>query len=184
MIAASAFVDYPSTPMVDLQHVPSTGSYLARTLLAAATMFRFGHADFLTSQSFWSGYGWLDTALPHGVVTALTVSTGAAFVVTLARIAGTRAARTGILYVFVFAGLVAAFVTTSFTVLHSRAGDVHGRYLLGIYIPVVVLCWRCLPDTIPEAHSPARAATQIACGLAVIAIHGVAFATILSRYFG
>jgi hypothetical protein len=181
-IALSALVDYPSAPVVDLQHPPSTISYISGMLSAAVTMFRFGHHDFLTSQSFWSGFGWLDTSLPESIVTALSVGSGAALVFTLVVIARTRAYRAGTLLFVVIAGLLAAFVVSSLTV-RSTPAALHGRYLLGIYICLITLCWQWLPRTIPEARSLAKTIVLVACGVCVIAIHALAFATILGRYF-
>jgi len=183
-IALSAFIEYPSAPTLDLRHLPSAGPYIRKTLLAAVTMFRFGHADFLTSQSFWTGYGWLDTRLPSWLVTTLAVSTGTALVLTLIWIARTRAYRTGVSLVLLIAGLLAAFATASFSVLRATPGDLHGRYLLGIYVCLITLCWLWLPRTIPTARQRAKATALVACGLCVIAVHGMAIATILSRYFG
>jgi hypothetical protein len=183
-IAMSTFIQYPFAPIVDLQHIPAAHSYVVETLLPAVTMFRFGHADFLTSQSFWSGYGWLDTPLPAWVVTTLTVSTGTAFVITLIWIAQARAYRTGISCFFVIAALVVAFAAAAFSVLRATPGDLHGRYLLGIYLCLITLCWHWLPRTIPEARQSTSATVLATCGLCVIAVHGVAFAMILSRYFG
>lgn len=183
-IVVSGFLRYPTSPSFDPQHPPAAAAHVLQLLRAAVTMFRFGQADFLTSQSFWSGFGWLDVPLPGWVIAALTVSTGAALVVTLIWIARTRATRTAVLYVVVFAGLLSAFAATSYMGLRATVGNVHGRYLLGIYVSSVLLCWGWLPRTTPEAPSAAKSATFVACGFAVIAIHGLAFATILSRYFG
>ena len=183
-IAASAFIGYPSVPNVDPQHVTSTSWYVVDTMLPAITMFRFGHADFLTSQSFWSGYGWLDTPLPAWLITTLAVGTGTAFVVTLIWIARTRAYRTGVSCFLVIAGLLAAFATTSFTVVRSTPAALHGRYLLGIYLCLIALSWHWLPRVIPSARERTKTITLVACGLSIITIHGLAFAMILARYFG
>jgi hypothetical protein len=183
-IAVSAVIQYPFAPMLDLRHLPSTRSYVVGTLLPALTMFRFGHADFLTSQSFWTGYGWLDTFLPAWLVTMLTVSTGTSFVITLLWIARMRAYRIGFSCFLLIAALVAAFAAAAFSVLRATPGDLHGRYLLGIYLCLVLLCWHWLTRIIPHAGRRTKAAVLVTCSLCVIMVHGLAFATILSRYFG
>jgi hypothetical protein len=183
-MVASAFVKYPSAPVVDPRHAPTTGWYLFGMVLAGTTMFRLSHPDFLTSQSFWSGFGWLDTPMPEWIVIALAASTGAALSVTLVWIARSGAYRAGMQLFLIVAGLACAFLTSAFFVLRSTPGDLHGRYLLGIYLCLIAVSWQCLPRLTEEARSRWRIAVLSTCGLAVIAIHGIAFVTILRRYFG
>jgi hypothetical protein len=183
-MVASAFVKYPSAPVVDPLHAPPTGWYLSRMLLAGMTMFRLSQPDFLTSRSFWSGFGWLDTPMPDWIVIALAASTGAAFSMTLVWIARSGAHRTGVHLFLIVAALVGAFLASAFFVLRSTPADLHGRYLLGIYLCLIAVSWHCLPRLIENARSQWRIAVLAVCGLAVITIHGTAFATILSRYFG
>ena len=158
-MAVSIFVQYPAAPAPDQAHVSAPARYVAEMLLAGLTMFRFGHPDFMTSTSFWSGFGWLDTLLPEWMVTGLAVSTGVALLVTLSWIARARPARAGAYYFILMVGLVAAFATTAFGVirampaslyetpvnLHETPASLHGRYLLGVYICLVSLCWHFLP---------------------------------------
>jgi hypothetical protein len=183
-MVASAFVRYPSAPVVDPHHAPPTGWYLFRMLLAGMTMFRLSQPDFLTSLSFWSGFGWLDTPMPDWTVIALAASTGAALLVLFVWIAKSGAYRTGVSLFLILAGLVGAFLMSAFFVVRSTFGDLHGRYLLGIYLCLIALSWHCLPRLIENARSQWRNAVLAVCGVAVITIHGIAFATILRRYFG
>jgi hypothetical protein len=183
-MVASAFVKYPLAPMVDPLHSPPTRRYVFEMLLAGMTMFRMSRPDFLTSQSFWSGFGWLDTPLPDWTVIALAASTGTALVVMLVWIARSGAYRTGVYVCLSLAGLVGAFVASAFAVVRSTYFDLHGRYLLGIYLCLIAVSWHCLPRLTEKAKSQWRVGILGACGVAVITIHGIAFVTILRRYFG
>ena len=184
LIVGSVFIEYPYAPMIDPQHPPAAGQYVLRMLLSASTMFRLTRPDFLTSQSFWSGFGWLDTALPNWTVIFLAASTGAALMLTMVLIAKRGALRSGAHVFLVMAGLVVAFLTSSFAVVRSTPADLHGRYLMGIYVCLVVLCWHCLSTLTDEARPPSRNTVLMICGFSVLAIHGIAFVTILQRYFG
>src|SRR5262249_7671761 len=99
-------------------------------------------------------------------------------------IARTRALRTGSLFFFIMAGLLAAFVVASFTVVRSTPADLHGRYLLGIYLCLIPLCWHFLPRTVAAVRARTRTAILVVCGLSVIHTHILAFGTDLRRYFG
>jgi hypothetical protein len=187
-IAVSAFVEYPLAPVIDrsvgnYMSGISTGKYLTGMLLAGMTMFRLSRPNSL-SQSFWSGFGWLDTPLPDWTVIALAAGTGVALSVTLVWIGKSGACRTGVYVLLIVASLVGAFLVSAFFVLSIEPIDLHGRYLLGIYLCVIALSWHCLPRLIEKAGWHRRIGVLGACGLAVIIIHGVAFATILRRYFG
>jgi hypothetical protein len=183
-MVASAFVRFPLAPMVDPRHALPTRRYVFEMLLAGMTMFRLSRPDFLTSQSFWSGFGWLDTPLPDWSVIALAAGTGTALLVTLVWIARSGAYRTGLSVLLILAGLFGAFVASAFAVVRSTYFDLHGRYLLGIYLCLITLSWHYLPRLVEKTRTGWRAVIFAGCGLAVVAIHGIAFTTILRRYFG
>jgi hypothetical protein len=183
-ILLSAFVLYPSAPTLDARHVQPIRRYVAGMLFAGATPFRMRHTDFLTSQSFWSGFGWLDTPLPDWSVATLATGSGVGLVLTLIWIARARSYKTGITLFVLLAALLVAFAAAAFSVVSSTPADLHGRYLLGIYSCLIPVCWHFLPRVMDKLPPAGRAAVIAFCGLCVICIHSLAFATILRRYFG
>jgi hypothetical protein len=190
-MTVSIFIQYPAAPAPDQAHVLAPGRYVAEMLLAGLTMFRFGHPDFMTSTSFWSGFGWLDTLLPERMVTGLAVGTGVALLVTLLWIARASRGPAGAYFFLLMVGLVAAFAATAFGVIRAmpasaqeESASLHGRYLLGVYICLVSLCWHCLPRISGGMARRPREIVLTACGFLSVAIHTFALVTILNRYFG
>ena len=184
VMVGSIFIAYPVAPAPDQAHVAAPGRYVIEMLLAGLTMFRFGQPDFDTSMSFWSGFGWLDTLLPNWTVTALAISCGLALIATLIWIARASRPTPGVHFFLMILGLIAAFALSAFSVVRITPASLHGRYLLGVYLCVVILCWHFLPQVASDMTRRTRAIVLAACGLAAITVHAWATVTILARYFG
>ena len=182
-MALSLFISYPGAPPPDQAHVTSPGRYVAGMLLAGFTMFRFRHPDFMTSTSFWGAFGWLDTILPEWAVTTLAVSSGLALSATLVWIARKRRGPSGAVFLLIL-GLVAGFALSAFSVIRTTPAALHGRYLLGIYICLLTLCWHFLPQLSFAMTPRTRSIVLSTCALVTVTIHAWSTVTILNRYFG
>lgn len=182
-MAGSMFMAYPIAPPPDAAHVAAPLRYVGGMLLAGLTMFRLGHPDFMTSTSFWGGFGWLDTVLPASAVTALAAGSGLALSATFAWIACARRWRSGAIFCLLMLGLISAFALSAFSVIRTTPAALHGRYLLGVYIGLLTLCWHFLPRTSTAMRPRARAIVLATCGLAAVTVHAWAAVTILQRYF-
>jgi len=60
--------------------------------------------------------------------------------------------------------------------------DLHGRYLIGLYLCMLLLAWRAVPLFL-DARPQRTAAVRAACVAAFVAVHAVSLAVILVRYF-
>lgn len=174
-VIASPFLDLPVLATVDPAQPPPPGDYALRTLLATLTMFRLAAPDFLTSWSFWGGFGWLDTLVDWRIVSALVVATAGSLCALLLWIARRQDPRHAALLIFIIAGFAGSIGAYAFSVITLTPADVHGRYLAGAYLCLLFVSWS------PLAVLPIRR-TWIPA-LACMAVHGYCLTLILRRYF-
>ena len=129
----------------------------------------------LTSWSFWGGFGWIDTLPDWRFVAALVTATAAALVTLLALVRRERDARATALLILGFCGFAASIAAYAISVVTVTPADVHGRYLLGAYLSVLLVCWS------PLGQLPVRWTWAPALGCA--AVHAYCLTVVLRRYF-
>ncbi len=184
----SLFVDYPTVPSVQLQHLPSVTQYMWYVARSALTFMRLNRPDFMLTESFWTGFGWLDVPVPHTISIVLSLATGASLARLLMRSASEGNGRR-LLWIGIALG--AGFLTleayAAATLVWSP--EIHGRYLEGLYLIIFVASWGIwlMP------HSAVTEATintirplalrPIALLATVCTLHGVSLLYLLSRYF-
>lgn len=163
--------------------VPPLVPYVADVLAVFSTSVRLRHPDFFLSTSFWGAFGWTETQLPSGMVTALVGLFGALAVLLLVRVGRSRDVRKTIWIMLLWAGSFGAVVLYAVS-SHYLYRNLHGRYLVGLYLSglaVVLTASLRLPAAVPDPDGPRGAGLAVAGLLA--AIHAVALAVVLCRYF-
>ncbi len=164
--------------------VPPLVPYVADVLTVFSTSVRLRHPDFFLSTSFWGAFGWTETQIPSGMVTALVGLFGALAVLLLVRVGRSRDVRKTAWIALLWAGslgAVALYAVSS----HYLYRNLHGRYLVGLYLSGLAVVLTApslrLPSAVPDPDGPRGAGLAVAGLLA--AIHAVALAVVLCRYF-
>jgi hypothetical protein len=175
---ASLFISLPRLAYVPFYDRPPLARYLRDALVSELTIFRLRDHDFLLSTSFWGAFGWLDT-VPPGLTTAFVVAAAAIMVRWVWRSArgATHASLLG--GALLAAGFFASFVTYAVVSVVIQP-DIHGRYLLGLYLVVltVAACGALQPE-----KGEASAAAGAAVALFWAAAHGYSAHAIVTRFF-
>jgi hypothetical protein len=162
-------------------HAPVTlTEYVQKTLPALLAWARFGRPDVLSSITFWGGFGWLETRLPGGIVSVLAGTSGIALAALFVWIGRRRSGRALFWLACALGGYVVSAAAYTFTARLIFA-DVHGRYLLGLYLAALVIAWSSVARWTEQARRPAVAVSvAAACSLA---LHAYALTFLLARYF-
>ncbi len=137
---ASLAVRFPTLEPFGEANPPALEHYIRDVLLVATTSWRVATPDHLLVTTFWTGFGWLDTIPPRAMVSGLVLATEASLLVSLVHLARSRAARqVGYLVVLVAGGLASlgAYAAAS----HALLRNLHGRYLIGLYVSGLALAW-------------------------------------------
>lgn len=175
VLVASLWVNYPHVPPVVLLAKPPEAAYLL-DVLSTAFAVRLRDHDFLLVTSFWGGFGWLDRPLPEGAVSLLMGTTAAATITTFLALSESgrgALARGGI----VAAGAVASLAAYAVSTLRFSP-DIHGRYLLGLYVAMLCVAWTGV------LHYGAHRRWTSTLLLAIItAGYGATLCFLLSAYF-
>jgi hypothetical protein len=171
----------------DIQTVagkPPLADYTGSVLWAFTDGFGPGPADWYVVNHFWGSLGWLDTVLPDWLLLGLRLGAGLGIGLLLAAV-WVRGAPAGSL------GLMCASLTAVLAVLlavlalyHSISINVHGRYLIGVYVFVLVLAaegYRRLFSDALAARAPAAILVPAICLLAA-GIQAASWTTIVNRY--
>lgn len=184
LFAGALFFRYPTLGVIEVGTRPDPGQYVADVLRAGLTLFRFGQPDRLTSHTFWGGFGWLETSPPEMLVTALAASSGLALVALLLWIARTGAGRAAVWLALVLLGYAASLAAYALTVATVTPADLHGRYLVGLYICLLLVCWSSLARIV-ESRAAVGGAPWIPllCTALAAGVHGVSLVAIVGRYF-
>jgi hypothetical protein len=175
-------------PLQDIEPVgalPLKAEYVADVLLRFVDGLLPGVPDYFTTSSFWGWFGWLDTPLPLPLRLGLQLGTGVGLLLlAFGSLRGDRAAGRSI----ILAGCACAVllsVAAIAAMYHTAAVNLHGRYLIGLYVFVFVLAvegWRRMALSRPAPFTSAMAATSALC-LGAAVVHAIALGTILQRYF-
>jgi hypothetical protein len=183
VMISSLRVGYPLLATLNRADLPSPRSYMVSALQAALTSPRLRFHDHLTSVSFWGGFGWIETLPPPWMIGVLTGTSGIALVVLLLRTARQGAVRRGVWLMFAAAGAVASVAAYAFTVISLTPADLHGRYLLGLYLAVLLVCWSPLAEVDLSASGRFRRVVVATGATFIAAIHAYCLCLILRRYF-
>jgi hypothetical protein len=177
-LAASLLWRFPSMRLREMGHPPSATTYVTEVLAVGLTSLRLVQPDLLLSTSFWGGFGWIDTVLPTVLIVALTTSVAAAIILTSLSIARRREVRQAIWIGFLGAGGTAALAAYAVS-NHFLDRNLHGRYLIGVYVAAILCSW-----TVPmlDAERSRRPVRALLLG-GVLAVHAYALPFILRRYF-
>lgn len=183
-LVGSLFVAYPTLPSIDQARRPLRAEYAWRAVSAGLTVLRLRNPDRLTSTSFWTGFGWLETIPPPAVASGLAGLTGGMLVTLLVRTGRTRYVRRILWIAFAAVGFVACLTTYALTVFLTTPADLHGRYLLGLYLSMLLICWIPLSEwrTTWSSGGPAGA-RALACALTSALVNGYCLRCIAERYF-
>jgi hypothetical protein len=183
LFSASLLVPYPVLPLYIAPHRPGAAAYVRQAVLACATFLRFGRPDWLTSVTFFAGFGWLDTIPAVGLVSVLAGASGMMLVLLLVWVARARSIRTLTWLGFGAAGFVASAAAYALSIIRAVPSDLHGRYLLGLYLCALMICWTG-PGRAAGSPSSGRYTLLAAAALVFgIAINVYSLRLILARYF-
>ena len=183
---ASLFVKMPrlSRLVFTRDWLPPLRPYVGDVLAVFSTSIRLRHPDFFLSTSFWGAFGWTETMLPEGMVSALVGLFGAIAVLLLVRVGRARDVRRFAWILVLVAGSLSAMVLYAVS-SHYLYRNLHGRYLVGLYLTglTVILTAPFLTRSVAASgpNGP-RGAWLAVAGLAA-AIHAVALTVVLRRYF-
>jgi hypothetical protein len=171
-VVLSLIVTLPTIPDLDVAPADRV-TYVGRALATIVTSSRLAQFDALLQDTFWAALGWLDTPLPawmEVIAVGLVAAFAIAGAIRIARVGnGRRAAAAAAIVsgMLLSAGLYAA-------ASHSMGRNLHGRYLVPLYVPALVLALA------PALRAPLRAGIGIA---PLLAWHAYAIAVALNRYF-
>ncbi len=182
LMLVSLLVDFPALRSVNLGERPPLGEYVGEALLAVLGFFRLHRPDFLTSTSFWTGFGWLETIPPVWLTITLTTLTGIALIATLILFAGRRNAAGLVWFGVLAAGGALTLVLYAITTLRYSP-DLHGRYLLGLYLSLLPACWAILMLKEPAGRGSVWTSRWVLAFSFCAAVHAYSLSFILSRYF-
>ena len=183
LFAASLWLPYPALDPLDPLQPPPARDYVRQAVLACGTLLRFGRPDHLTSITFWGGFGWLDTLLPNPLISLLAASSGVALVLLLVWIGRTGSGRVLVWLGFAAGGFVLSAAVYALSIVRATPADLHGRYLLGLYISFLVIAWSALARMEQSGFIRRPDLLIGGTGLACLAVHTYSVVFILARYF-
>jgi hypothetical protein len=188
----------------DLPHAtvlrPAVSDYVADVVRTVGTTFRFRDPDPYLSMSFWVGFGWLDTMPAPAFVVALTTAVGLALAALLWKLGMERDARR-LLLLAVYAVACCVSLMLYAASVHSLNRVLVGRYLIGLYLVMLVISWSGLllfvssaglkssATAISSPESRRRTSllseTPLAAGLLTLCgvVHSYCLSFIVMRYF-
>ena len=182
VMVASMVWSPPVLQMIDPAHPPTQSAYIRAAVLAGLTFLRPGSPDFLTSVAFWQGFGWLDTIPSVALASLLATASGIALVSLLVQIAHARASRALVWICCAILGYAATLAAYAMSVIRLTPADLHGRYLLGLYLCMLLIAWSSVAR-LDGSNRRIAAALPPALALGCLAVHGWCLAAIVQRYF-
>jgi hypothetical protein len=182
IMVVAIFWGAPVLQMIDPAHPPGQNVYIRSVVLTGLTLLRPGSPDFLTSVTFWQGFGWLDTIPSAALASLLSTATGIAFICLLVQVGRTRASRTLVWICCAIVGYAATLAAYALSVIRLTPADLHGRYLLGLYLCIVLIAWSSLAQLEVSGRRRTALLPQL-LALGCLAIHGYCLAAIVQRYF-
>jgi hypothetical protein len=184
VLGASLVVRYPMLQGFDPAFPPPVWTYVRQAVIVCGTFLRFGAPDMLTSLDFWGGFGWLDTPAPAVLVQGLAIASGAVLIGLLAWTGMAASGRTLVALTCVALGFVASVAAYAYSVVHIiGVADLHGRYLVGLYLTVLVVAWTGAARLVPMLTPRWRHGVAVAAAAGILATHTYCVCMILRRYF-
>jgi hypothetical protein len=185
LMTGSIFVRYPVLATIDPLNRPPAMEHARDALAAGLTMLRISAPDYRTSVTFWGGFGWLETLPSDWFISLLTGATGLALVGLLVHVRRQADTRRMFLLAAAVAGFAAGLAAYALSLSQVEVAiDLGGRYLFGLYVSLVLICWSGIA-LIPNGSSTERLQPPIssACVLAFTGIHAYCLRLLLYRYF-
>lgn len=179
----SLFVRYPVLERTDPLDRPPAAAYARETVIAGLSIVRITQPDYLTSVTFWGAFGWLETLTHPRVISLLAGATGLGLVTLLLRLAWKRDARRALYVAAAVVGYCVSLAAYAASMAPQLYMDLVGRYLVGLYLAMLLICWS--PVTFVTPWKQPRLSAWI-CGCAAFAsavIHAYSLRLILLRYF-
>jgi len=186
----ACFFLIPVWPHLELQDIESPASppieiwkYGLKAVATFFSGFGLGRGDFLTSASFWGGFGWLD-AMPSAIVmqsVKVIPSLGICLVLIHAIRGKELRSWAWLHYVTVLVGIcVFCFAAASFQI----PANLHGRYLVGPFVLLAAVCGIGISETIVRLGEAERKASRQLMFVAVLSLHAICIRHLVLRYFG
>jgi len=119
---------------------------------------------------------------PAAFVSALVAASGLAFSTLVYLVAREGDVRALTRILLALAGAAASMAAYALSVVSVTPADLHGRYLIGLYLSMLVIAWSAVPRLAvlrPNRVGFFRASVAAAC----VIVHVVSLAVILRRYF-
>jgi hypothetical protein len=184
LMIGSVLLTYPVLARIDPLNRPAAMEYTYDVLRAALTTFRFARPDYMTSVTFWGGFGWLETIPGNGFVSLLAGGTGLALMGLLIHVARTSDARRAFGLAGALVGFVLSLAAYALSVSQLVPVDLVGRYLFGLYLSMVLICWSGLAwISNGEEDRRLQSIVSLCCVLACTGVHAYCLRLILHRYF-
>lgn len=177
VLASSLVVTWPSLTPMEIAPVASVRAYTRETVAVFLTSWRLAAHDHLMFTSFWSGFGWIDAIVPTWLLGLMAAGTAAGFA--LGSVAAGRESSRRAWFFALHTGGIIASVAALAVAGAMMERNVHGRYLIGVYTPLVLIAWSGWGGA--GRLTGRFAPWVVAAVVAVVQI--VAFGTILTRYF-
>lgn len=179
---ASLVWDYPVLqPMETRDRWPTPPEYAGEVLRTALGLGRISHPDWFLSSTFWAGFGWLDAYPGDWLTNLLTGATVAALLALLLVTARARDSRKAVRLLLVACGAVAALAIYAAGASVQRT-NLHGRYVFGLYLCGVAVCWSVLAVAPPPGPQRRQAVSTVLLA-AIASLQAVCLVVVLRRYF-
>jgi hypothetical protein len=146
-----------------------------------------GTPDLFFVQSYWSGFGWLDSLLPTGITTLLKTTLPLGALATLFVISKKRLV--GGMGVFLFLAMTIVIYLAAISVaVYVATENLHGRYLVGFYSVLIPSCFAGYVLLYSWLKENGKPRLGLALPLVLLSLcflgHVVAILSNLDRYFG
>ena len=181
-LVLSIFVRLPH--LVSVAARPSRLEYVATAMASMSMPFRLRFPDPLLSETFWASFGWTETVPSEILIDLLSAVTGLMALVNAWRILRHQETR-NLIWMLFFIGAYLTTVGVYAALAFDMAPDLHGRYLEGLYISLILVAWSAAFDSRPADHAQSIVARLPAATALVTAsvAHAWSLSGILQRYF-
>lgn len=183
-MVGSLWCVYPGVLSIEGASTTTMAEYVRGVITTSATMFRLTGLNPVLSNSFWVGFGWLDTIPGPPFATMPVVLSGLSLCGLLVHIAMTRDVYKFAWLIVMSAGLVSTLVIYAIGG-HAAKATVHGRYLIGWYLAWLAIAWVYPALQTPRQSTAGTIALPrpaMLLGLCLF-VHAYSLVFILRRYF-